>query len=334
MDDYSLVPVEHQPDFENVSLVPVPYDPFSDDGVTQQAQNQQAQDQPAQPQPQRTATGRIYVGPLAKNRQASETGEPSNPDAEDNGAAGSNRSAASAPAQDQPAHDWSRLNQPFGELKPWTPIPTQRIGYLAADGLMALGASPYNANELVRRIGNLLGLTPLGVIGSAFDFIDAKHRDDFPGAVTAAIGMIPGAKGVGRVVAGEGGAGLRALTNATPRSPASRAIEKGYAGVGTTRNGGATFVGTEHLYPVAPGQRNVVQIPLTGSRTRDVELANKEGGFAVKPKGHVWHHVDDFNPQNGESSLELIKERAHWAINPHSGSVAQWEKFHGKRYKR
>lgn len=33
MDDYALVPVEHQPDFENVSLVPVEHDPFSDSGL-------------------------------------------------------------------------------------------------------------------------------------------------------------------------------------------------------------------------------------------------------------------------------------------------------------
>ena len=28
MDEYSVVPVEHQSDFENVSLVPVDHDPF------------------------------------------------------------------------------------------------------------------------------------------------------------------------------------------------------------------------------------------------------------------------------------------------------------------
>jgi hypothetical protein len=29
MDDFSLVPVDHQPDFDTVSLVPVQHDPFS-----------------------------------------------------------------------------------------------------------------------------------------------------------------------------------------------------------------------------------------------------------------------------------------------------------------
>lgn len=82
MADYSLVPVEHQPEFENVSLVPVDHDTFSDSGLPQQAptqlaqmpirspqgqppvrqaQSPQPQAQPARPelltQPQQPATG-------------------------------------------------------------------------------------------------------------------------------------------------------------------------------------------------------------------------------------------------------------------------------------
>lgn len=47
MDDYSLVQVEHQPDFENVSLVPVDHDPFGVNGVTQQAPEADATDRAA-----------------------------------------------------------------------------------------------------------------------------------------------------------------------------------------------------------------------------------------------------------------------------------------------
>ena len=54
MPDYSLLPVDYQPDFDDHSLVPVDHDPFAEDGVTQQAQIQQppTPTQPAQPQPQ------------------------------------------------------------------------------------------------------------------------------------------------------------------------------------------------------------------------------------------------------------------------------------------
>lgn len=63
MTDYSLVPVDHQPDFSDASLVPVEHDPFSADDQTQLAQIQQAQtrnqlsqSQPESP-PQQPATG-------------------------------------------------------------------------------------------------------------------------------------------------------------------------------------------------------------------------------------------------------------------------------------
>jgi hypothetical protein len=49
MPDYSLVPVDYQPDFSGFSLIPVDYDPFSADGVVQQAQTKT---QPAQTQPE------------------------------------------------------------------------------------------------------------------------------------------------------------------------------------------------------------------------------------------------------------------------------------------
>jgi hypothetical protein len=51
MPDYSLVPVDYQPDFDGHSLVPVDYDPFAADGPAQQAQIQLAQAQPQQQPP-------------------------------------------------------------------------------------------------------------------------------------------------------------------------------------------------------------------------------------------------------------------------------------------
>ena len=51
MPDYSLVPVDYQPDFDDYSLVPVDHDPFAADGLTQQAQIQLAQAQPQQQLP-------------------------------------------------------------------------------------------------------------------------------------------------------------------------------------------------------------------------------------------------------------------------------------------
>ena len=57
MPDYSLVPVDHQSDFDDYSLVPVDYDPFAEDGVAQPAQIQLAQTQLQGPPQQQPATG-------------------------------------------------------------------------------------------------------------------------------------------------------------------------------------------------------------------------------------------------------------------------------------
>jgi hypothetical protein len=57
MPDYSLVPVDYQPDFDGYTLVHVDYDPFSADGVAQQWRIQQAQAEPQGPPQQQPATG-------------------------------------------------------------------------------------------------------------------------------------------------------------------------------------------------------------------------------------------------------------------------------------
>jgi hypothetical protein len=58
MPDYSLIPVDYQPDFSDYSLVPVDYDPFAADDVIQQARTEK------ESQPQRLAprTGVPDVG--------------------------------------------------------------------------------------------------------------------------------------------------------------------------------------------------------------------------------------------------------------------------------
>ena len=196
MPDFSLVPVDHQPDFSDVSLIPVEHDPFSADDIIQQTRAQ------LESQPQRLATGAgpRNAGVPANNVEAAASGNSYDPDSP-NGLSGLgqpyNLSESPVLSSDKPLTvDWSHYNQPFGELRPATYTPTQQIGNFAASALMGLGIQPYTANDLTSRVGNLLGLTPIGVAGSALDLIDAKRRDDFPGVLTAASGMVPGAKGV------------------------------------------------------------------------------------------------------------------------------------------
>ena len=53
MPDFSLVPVDHQPDFADFSLIPVDHDPFSTDGAAQPVQTQPTPESP----PQQPVTG-------------------------------------------------------------------------------------------------------------------------------------------------------------------------------------------------------------------------------------------------------------------------------------
>ena len=66
MPDYSLVPVDYQPDFDDYSLVPVDHDPFAADGVAQQSQIQQAQAEPQGPPQQQP--GKEPANPIPLRR--------------------------------------------------------------------------------------------------------------------------------------------------------------------------------------------------------------------------------------------------------------------------
>lgn len=344
MDDYSLVPVEHQPEFESVSLVPVDHDPFSGDGVaTQQAQAQlqtqfqlaQAQSVPAQQGQANAQSDQTAIQPtqaqaaqlgtqLAQFQQAQppqptlKTAQPQTGDM-----------SAAAPASD-------RDGPSFGKRLVQGAVDAVPGAYYARLAQEQFRQGNYGAAAIYEAVAfgdAALGAATLGAgrrlragARAAETALTAESQAAGRAAAEVAEGAAPAAE--------ETGARLQTLTDAIPRTPASRAAKKGYKGIGTTANGGPTFVGSEHLYPAAEGQRSVVKIKLTGSRRNDYDLANELGGFAKTPKGYSWHHVDDFNPQTGTSSLELVDMGVHVATNPHIGSVAQYEKHHGVRYRR
>ncbi|MCX7746061.1 MAG: HNH endonuclease [Clostridia bacterium] len=119
-------------------------------------------------------------------------------------------------------------------------------------------------------------------------------------------------------------------------TPAERAAEKGFDGIGTTENGGPDFKDTSYLYPVGEGQKNIVVIVMTGSRDGDFKAANLEAGFpdagAKSPDSdYTWHHVDDYDPVTGKCTLQLVKRKAHEATKPHKGSCGQYDDHHGEK---
>ena len=122
------------------------------------------------------------------------------------------------------------------------------------------------------------------------------------------------------------------------KTPAQRAAEKGYKGIGTTPNGGADFAGSGYVYIGSDGKETIVKIQMTGSRGRDFTQAFNEANIpknirkSIK-ENYTWHHLDDFNPETGECTMQLVLRDAHVATYPHKGSVSQYEKYYNVEYK-
>jgi RHS repeat-associated protein len=102
--------------------------------------------------------------------------------------------------------------------------------------------------------------------------------------------------------------------------------------------GPVDFAGSPDLFPTSGRQQNIVSIELQGSRSRDFTLAYKEAGFtpaeaaAAKKAGYTWHHVRDYDPVSGRSSMQLVLRTTHEASYPHAGSAEQFAKAHGVAY--
>lgn len=73
---------------------------------------------------------------------------------------------------------------------------------------------------------------------------------------------------------------------------------------------------------------------MQGSRGRDFTQAFKESGINRKDaKGYyIWHHFDDFDPETGSTTMQLVQRSAHEETYPHSGSASQFSKEFGVKY--
>lgn len=54
------------------------------------------------------------------------------------------------------------------------------------------------------------------------------------------------------------------------------------------------------------------KITMTGDHATDVRLADLAAGItAAERKGYVWHHLDDFNPETGQCTMQLVLAEFH-----------------------
>ena len=93
------------------------------------------------------------------------------------------------------------------------------------------------------------------------------------------------------------------------------------------------FKGTKDMYKPKAGQKNTVNMKLTGSYKEDFAKANALAGLKKTPLLYVWHHVANLS-KTGRATLELVKKSAHRKSLPHAGSCSQYLKRNGlTRYK-
>lgn len=100
--------------------------------------------------------------------------------------------APAPPIAEPPPAETPQINQPFGELKPYYPRPTERFTHGLQDVLSAAGANPYSARHMAEGLTGVAGMVPpVGVGMSVADLISATQRHDIGAAIPAAIGAIP-----------------------------------------------------------------------------------------------------------------------------------------------
>lgn len=180
---------------------------------------------------------------------------------------------------------------------------------------------------------DVLGFVP--VVGAIPDLINAgiyAARGNPTLAGISAIAAIP--------VVGDYIHGVYVVRKAVAAARRAEAIAEAVAPIarpGGIRNarGGIDFANSTDLYPVGPGQQNIVKIEYTGTRPRDFAAANQAGGFGntqIAPSGYTWHHLDDYDAATNTGTMQLVRRQAHKASYPHKGGVSQYESAVGVPY--
>lgn len=74
-------------------------------------------------------------------------------------------------------------------------------------------------------------------------------------------------------------------------------------------------------------------ITMSGSRSEDAKRANAKAGLHGTPSGYTWHHAENIGHSGSgyRCKMYLIKTTYHNS-NPHSGGVAEYERYTGKTY--
>jgi hypothetical protein len=316
MPDYSLVPVDHQPDFGDVSLVPVDYDPFGADGATQPAQAQPAQPQSAMP-PQQPATGPDLpdVGaPLIGDGGQFSPGVPWANKAADiasklvgNTFRGAINLVATPGAIMQP-----NPYPPGSEEAFWYDDQRQQLINKAAPAMAfaMLGAgAPMAESGAVGALGGKL--SRLGTTESSKllpEELAGQTRSQIPD-LAADKGPVPGAKGIARGVAA---AEERAAAIANGELSANAPTGKYYSVWFETKLSPASYRASRNAHSQEANENLLQRMEGDADHARimqdaGIDLRRTPTGLAPRtpPAGFTWHHAEE------PGVMQLVPEQQH-----------------------
>ncbi len=113
--------------------------------------------------------------------------------------------------------------------------------------------------------------------------------------------------------------------------PLQKLADRGFSGVSRNENGGLDYSNSNALYH-KNGANPIQAITYTGDYETDFQNASIAAlGQKTTPRGYVWHHVDDYNPEDNTGAMQLVKQEAHNGI-PHVGGVSQYQAATGQKY--
>ncbi len=184
-----------------------------------------------------------------------------------------------------------------------------------------------------------------GTLISSKGDLDAAIDDAFnvKNIVTdATIGGLSGAKTQMSIDKAQNAADAVTSSYNNKQNPFEAGEKAGLKNLKKTKNGGVDFSESDYILKTETGEPIQVKIKSTGNRNKDyleAEKILKERGIDIdfksmrgKKGDYVWHHLDDYDVRNNETTLQFIDQDAHKAIKNHSGSAKQYHVVYGKGY--
>ncbi len=116
-----------------------------------------------------------------------------------------------------------------------------------------------------------------------------------------------------------------------------KAADKGFE-INETENGGADFANTKYLYKTDSGKEASIKIKMSGKKSQDREMLfdnlgiSKEKQKELLKKNSVFY-LDDFDPDTGECTIQLVDRKAYDVVKNYAGAQAQYKANTNIKYK-